>query len=162
MEQKKSKVVATSLKKEGTGQYGPYFIHLIVFENGDSGDYMAKKNPQDYFKVGLEAEYTKETKQNGQYQNTSIKPIQTQGSNGFKGGSPLSQNKRTALECAVSLAVAGKIQIDQIGAKAVSFSAWLNEETKQTIPPIPTQKPQPRAPVQEPDYVQDDNSDLPF
>ena len=157
MEQKKSKVVATSLKKEGTGQYGPYYIHLIVFENGDSGDYMAKKNPQDYFKIGSEAEYTKETKQNGQYTNTQIKPIQAQGANGFKGGSPLAQNKRTALECAVSLAVAGKIKTEEIGIKALHFSTWLNQES-----PTPTQQSAP-LPSREPEYNSPDPSDdLPF
>ncbi len=158
MEQKKSKVVATSLKKEGTGNYGPYAIHLIVFENGDSGDYLAKTNPQTYFKVGSEAEYTKETKQNGQYTNIVIKPLQAQGANGFKQGSPLAQNKRTALECAVSLAVAGKLPTEQIGIKAMHFATWLNQETQSTpqqTAPTPQREPEPSLP--------DNNSDdLPF
>jgi len=159
MEQKKSKVVATSLKKEGTGQYGPYYIHLIVFENGDSGDYMAKKNPQDYFKVGSEAEYTKETKQNGQYTNTQIKPIQPQGGNGFKQGSPLAQNKRTALECAVNLAASGKLPTEQIGMQAVKFLTWLNAEPKQPEQPKPVQQPASLMP--ESNFV-DNTDDLPF
>lgn len=158
MEQKKSKVVATSLKKEGTGNYGAYAIHLIVFENGDSGDYLAKTNPQTYFKVGQETEYTKETKQNGQYTNIVIKPIQAQGGNGFKQGSPLAQNKRTALECAVSLAVAGKLPTEQIGIKAMHFATWLNQEA-----PMPQQS---APPIQkEPEYLPDNNNDsdsLPF
>lgn len=153
MEQKKSKVVATSLKKEGTGQYGAYYIHLIVFENGDSGDYLAKKNPQDYFVIGKEAEYTKEEKQNGNYRNVSIKPIQAQGGNGFKQGSPLSQNKRTALECAVSLAVAGKIKTEEIGVKAMNFATWLNQESQAAAPKsAPTPEPEPA----------DSSDDLPF
>lgn len=158
MEQKKSKVVATSLKKEGTGQYGPYYIHLIVFENGDSGDYMAKSNPQTYFKIGSEVEYTKETKQNGQYTNTQIKPIQSQGGNGFKQGSPLAQNKRTALECAVSFAVAGKLPTEQIGIKAMHFTTWLNQDVQVT----PTTQATPPPPQKEPDFIPDSTDDLPF
>lgn len=156
METKKSKVVATSLKKEGTGQYGAYYIHLIVFENGDSGDYMAKKNPQDYFVVGKEADYTKETKQNGQYTNVVIKPIQAQGGKQFFGGSPTAQNKRTALECSVRLAVAGKIDTNQIKAQSILFLGWLNAD----------EQPRQEAPKQAPPAQQfppmDDTSDLPF
>lgn len=161
MENRKSKVVATSLKKEGTGNYGPYYIHLIVFENGDSGDYMAKKNPQDYFIVGREADYTKETKQNGQYTNTVIKPIQQgqQGGNFFK-GSPTAMNRRTALECSVSLVVAGKSDISKVLETATKFSAWLNDEPKTpqqqasaSLPPPPQPSPYPSN---------DPTDDLPF
>jgi hypothetical protein len=160
MEQKKSKVVATSLKKEGTGQYGAYFIHLIVFENGDSGDYMAKSNPQTYFKVGLEADYTKESKQNGQYTNVLIKPIQAQGGNGFKQGSPLAQNKRTALECSIRLAAAGKIPTEKIGLEANKFLAWLNDEPKEQAKQNPVLQP---PPTKEPEYNNlSSNDDLPF
>lgn len=162
METKKSKVVAATFKNQGTGQYGPYFIHTIVFENGDVGDYLSKKNPQDYFKVGQEADYTKETKQNGQYQNISIKPVQQQqGGNRFNGGSPTAQNKRTALECAISLAVAGKIKDDQIIPKASSFAMWLNQE-QQATPMAPPPKPQATPPPPEPEYANEDDSGLPF
>lgn len=141
METKKSKVLNTFLKREGDGKYGHYYIHGITFENGDAGDYMAKSNPQKYFIVGQEADYTKETTQNGNYTNVVIKPVQAaQGGKGFFGGSPTAQNKRTALECAVSLAVAGKIQLDQIGATAQKYVAWLNVEASA---PQPTAKPEP-------------------
>lgn len=163
METKKSKVVATSLKREGTGKYGQYYVHLIVFENLDSGDYMAKSNPQNYFKVGQEAEYTKETTQNGNYTNVVIKPVQAaQGGKGFFGGSPTAQNKRTALECAVSLAVAGKIHLDQIGATAQKYVAWLNVEAPAQQP---TAKPEPApAPAKssEPFLPPAPDDDLPF
>lgn len=165
METKKSKVVAATFKNQGTGQYGPYFIHTIVFENSDVGDYLSKKNPQDYFKVGQEAEYTKEVKQNGQYTNITIKPVQTQGTgNNFRGGgSPVAQNKRTALECAVSLAVAGKIKDNEIIPKASSFAMWLNQDQQATASATPPALRQQAAPPpQEPDYVDDDSSSLPF
>lgn len=156
METKKSKVINSFLKREGDGQYGHYYIHGISFENGDTGDYMAKTNPQKYFILGQEADYTKETKVNGQYTNVIIKPIQAQGGKQFSGGSPTAQNKRTALECAVSLAVAGKIGFEQIGAQSVKFLGWLNAE-EQPKQEAPAPKP---APVQAPPI--DDTSDLPF
>lgn len=161
METKKSKVVSTTLKKEGTGTYGKYFIHVVSFENGDSGDYMAKSNPQNYFKVGVDADYTKEEVKNGDYLNIKIKPIQAPQGGKFFGGSPTAQNKRTALECAVSLCVAGKITFESIGAQSVKFAAWLNDEPKKPEPP----KQQAPPPAQEPDYSMNmtgSTDDLPF
>lgn len=158
METKKSKVLNVFLKREGDGKFGHYYIHGINFENGDVGDYMAKSNPQKYFIVGQEADYTKETTQNGNYTNIVIKPVQTAqggaGGKGFFGGSPTAQNKRTALECAVSLAVAGKIPLDQIGATAQKYVTWLNVEAP-APQPIPAKSAEPFLPPS-----QDD--DLPF
>ncbi len=154
MEQKKSKVTGIIFDKSGQGKNGVWYSFTIGFENGDSGKYFANSNPQTYFKNGEEAEYMKEVTQNGQYTNTKISPIRAQGGKQFFGGSPTAQNKRTALECAVSLAVAGKLPTEQIGVQAIKFATWLNSETEQKQP-----APQPPPPTQEPD---DSNSDLPF
>lgn len=126
METKKARVKATTMKREGIGQYGPYFVHTIIFDNGDNGDYMAKTNPQTYFKEGEEAEYTKEVKQNGNYTNTVIKPIQ-QPKAGFNGGNPTLQNRRVALQCAVEL-MAPKYAGDfkQLLTTAEEFEKWIN------------------------------------
>ena len=123
METKNAKVTAVTLKKEGTGQYGKYFIFTVVFDNGDTGDYLGKSNPQNYFKVGENAEYTKETIQNGQYTNVKIKQIQA--NNGFKQQNPIHVNRRSAIECAVKL---GSEPIHPgILKNAEIILNWLNE-----------------------------------
>jgi hypothetical protein len=133
METKNAKVTAVTLKKQGTGQYGPYFIFTIVFDNGDTGDYLAKSNPQNIFNVGQNADYTKEVMQNGQYTNVKIKSIQ-QG--GFKPQNQGAANRRTALDCAIKY---GNEPIDPAILKnADTFLEWLNNETKaQVTKPTP-------------------------
>jgi hypothetical protein len=39
-------------------QYGTFYKFEIVFDNGDSGQYMSKEPEQNKFKVGDEASYT--------------------------------------------------------------------------------------------------------
>jgi len=137
VEQKKSKVTGIIFEKSGNGKNGMWYSFNVGFENGDAGKYFASANPQTYFKLNEEAEYTKETTTNttatGTYTNVRISPIKAQGGAGFKqwgGGSPTAANKRTALECAVSLAVVGKIEVKDIGATAVKYNTWLNDEPK--------------------------------
>lgn len=145
MENKNAKVTAVTLKKEGTGQYGKYYIFTVVFDNGDTGDFLAKSNPQTSFKVGENADYTKETVQNGQYTNVKIKPVNQQGG---KFGSPLSANKRTALECAVKIGT-GPVHPD-ILKNAEVFFKWLNGEQKSE-----TKLPEP-PPVEDiPEWLKD-------
>lgn len=162
MEQKKSKVTGIIFDKSGIGKNGqPWHSFTVGFENGDSGKYFAGTNPQTYFVLNQEAEYLKDVTQNGQYTNTKISPVRAQGGKQFFGGSPTAQNKRTALECAVSLAAAKLIQFDQIGATAEKYVAWLNAEPKQleakSAPtPAPSSAPFLPPPGQTPD------DDLPF
>lgn len=162
MEQKKSKVTGIIFDKSGQGKNGTWYLFTIGFENGDSGKYFASANPQTYFVNGQEAEYIKDvtTSADGKYTNTNIKPISKGGNGkGFYQGSPTAANKRTALECAVSLAVAGKIPVDSIGAKAVNFNNWLSEEKKET----PKQEtPPPVKQEHEPHFVGDNEDSLPF
>jgi hypothetical protein len=145
METKKGTVTAVTFKKSGQGQYGPYHIFTVVFDNGDSGDYMSKSNPQTSFTIGQSADYTKETKVNGQYTNTTIKVPQQGGFNGFKGGNPKDINKRTSLQCAVEFMKGTKATPEQVFKVADIFNAWLNagapqetpkEQPKQEAPPI--------------------------
>lgn len=136
METKRAKVTAVTLKKEGTGQYGKYFIFTVVFDNGDTGDYLGKSNPQNAFTVGQDADYTKETVVNGQYTNVKIKTIQ-QG-NGFKPQNPAAANRRTALECAIRY---GSESIHpNVIKNAEQFLKWLNESPPQAAS-IPTPPP---------------------
>lgn len=124
--EKKSIVRSAIFKKTGTGKFGEYHIFEITFDNGDKGDYLAKTNPQNTFKEGAEAEYIIEKKENGQYVNYSIKAVQQ---NGFVPGkgNPAYEHKRTALKCAVELAVSGKCEVKQISEYANSFMKFLNE-----------------------------------
>jgi len=169
MEQKRSKVTGIIFGKSGQGKNGPWHLFTIGFENGDSGSYFANTNPQTYFVSGQEADYTKEITQNGNHTNTKISPVRNQNGQGGKPGwnaSPTAQNKRTALECAVSLAVAGKIPFDQIGATAVKYMAWLDsgavatpkqEPAKPAPAPTPAASPSPFLPPAE-----DNDDSLPF
>lgn len=163
METKKSKVTGIIFGKSGNGKNGTWYSFTIGFENGDSGTYFANVNPQTHFVLNQEAEYTKEVTQNGQYTNTKISPIRAQGGKQFFGGSPTAQNKRTALECAVSLAVAGKIQFGEIGSTANKYLVWLDAV------PAATAKAEPAKPAPQPAQSaapflpeQDGTDDLPF
>lgn len=162
METKRSRVKGVAFKKEGSGQYGKYYIFTVMFDNGDSGDYMAKSNPQTYFIEGQEADYTKEVKQNGNYTNTSIKPIQAQGGGKqWNGGSPTAQNRRTAMECATSLVVAGKIDLADLRRTASGLYAWISE-TDQPKQSVATPSPKPSAPEPMEQPIDYDPTDLPF
>lgn len=134
METKRAKVTAVTLKKEGTGQYGKYFIFTVVFDNGDTGDYLGKSNPQNAFTVGQDSDYTKETVQNGQYTNVKIKTVQQNGG-GFKAQNPIYANRRTALESASKMRNAANEQ-DAIRIAEI-FLKWLNESPPQAAAPTP-------------------------
>lgn len=124
MEQKKSVCRSAIFKKTGSGNYGPYHIFEISFDNGDKGDYLAKSNPQQTFKEGVEVDYTIEKKENGQYVNYSIKPIQAAFVPGK--GNPAIEHKRVALKCAVDLAAAKIIDKKEIATYSESFMKFLN------------------------------------
>lgn len=129
METKKSIVRSAIYKKSFDGKFGETHIHEITFDNGDKGDYLGKKNPQSIFVVGKESEYTIEVKENGNYKNYSIKPVQVNG-NGFVPGkgNPAYEHKRIALKCATDLAASGKIELAKIADYANSFMKFLNAE----------------------------------
>lgn len=129
METKKAKVTAVTLKKEGIGQYGKYFIFTVVFDNGDTGDYLGKSNPQNSFIVGQDADYTKEVIVNGQYTNVKIKTIQQNGG-GFKAQNPIHANRRTALESASRMRNVAT-ENDALRVSEI-FLKWLNESPTQT------------------------------
>lgn len=127
METKRSIVRSAIFKKANSGTNGLYYIHEITFDNNDKGVYFSKTETQDTFKEGQEAEYTIETKVNGNFTNYSIKPIRA--TNGFVPGkgNPAYEHKRTALKCATDLAAAGKIELKDISKYCESFMKFLNE-----------------------------------
>ena len=125
METKKSIVKSVNFKKEGDGQYGKWYSFTVTFENGDSGDYLGKSNPQDKFIEGKEVEYTIEAKVNGQYTNYSIKPVQAQGN--FPKANPAHEHKRTALKLAIDVWLAGKIEGDKVESMADRLFNYLSK-----------------------------------
>lgn len=128
MEQKKSVVRTAIYKRSFNSKYGETHIHSITFDNGDTGDYLSKSKEQQKFITGKEAEYTIEKKENGQYVNYSIKPIEPAGANGFAmKGNPAIEHKRVSLKCAVDLCCSGKIEIGKIPDYANSFMKYLSE-----------------------------------
>lgn len=124
MEQKKSIVRAAIYKKQFEGRNGIGYIYEITFDNGDKGDYIANSEKQETFKIGVDTEYTIETKTNGNFTNTVIKPVKT----GFVAGkgNPAYEHRRTALKCAVDLAANKIIEKKDISTWAESFMKFLN------------------------------------
>jgi hypothetical protein len=93
METKKSKVTAIAEKvSQFAGPNGTIYYHEISFENGDKGRYGSKTEKCEKFTVGQEADYTIETKVNGNYTNHIIKPVQVQ--NGPGGGFKQPKNEK--------------------------------------------------------------------
>lgn len=74
--EKRSIVIAATLKKEWTGKYGQMYDHWVEFSNGDSGVYTSRKKDQDAFIVGKEANYTIEQVERNGFINTVIKPME--------------------------------------------------------------------------------------
>lgn len=99
MENKKSVVTAIAENtKQWAGPNGMVHYHTITFANGDSGQYGSKSPTCEKFKVNQETEYQHEVKQNGQYTNVVIKPVEATGG-GFKGGPPKDASLIAAQSC---------------------------------------------------------------
>lgn len=126
MEQKKSITRSAIFKKSGSSAYGEYHVFEVTFDNGDKGNYLSKTKEQTTFKEGVEVEYTIEVKENGNYKNYTIKPVQK--ANGFVPGkgNPAIEHKRVALKCAVDLACNDKIDKKDIATWSESFMKFLN------------------------------------
>ena len=146
--QKTSKVLVASFNRTFNGQYGQMFVHQIMFENGDSGEYNSKTQEQNKFVVGQEATYELTPNANPQYA-PKITPVNPEfkGGGGFKGKDSPEQRRsierQTSMNRAIDLAVAriaqGKeVNGDQIRLDAIWIYDWIarGETAKeQTIPP---------------------------
>ena len=122
----KAIVKSATLKKEGEGQHGKWYLYEILLEGDDKKyQYMSKAADQTKFIAGKEAEFTVEEKVNGQYTNYNIKPIQQ---NGFGGGANNGarlelDRKIAALNAAVLLVNSGKIPFEQMKSARDKFLA---------------------------------------
>ena len=130
-------------------QYGTFYKFEIVFDNGDSGQYMSKEPEQTKFKVGDEASYTITSKDvNGKLYYT-IKPAMNlqQGKGGWK-PQPADPEKEARISRMSVLKVAtdiyinhGKMEINEIIPLAQIFEKWVmtgnNPATKKAEPKKP-------------------------
>lgn len=118
--------------KDYTGKFGQMYVHNITMDNGDIGEYHSQKNTCEKFKEGQEADYTIETKMNGKYENTIIKPIAPIGSFQKQTKDPAFEKYKQALIVAqssmtkaVELAISGKIEMTAIRASAEKFTQYV-------------------------------------
>lgn len=126
MEQKQSIVKSSIYQKAITGPKGEGHIFEITFENGDKGQFITSTKTQNAFIDGQEAHYTIETKVNGKYTNTNIKPVKTNGVLPVR-ASVVNDQKSIALGYAVDLANHDKINLKDIAEYAKSFMKFLSE-----------------------------------
>ena len=129
---KSSKVTQVSGNgKWDSQQYGTFYKFEIVFENGDSGQYMSKEPEQTKFKVGDEASYTITSKDvNGKLYYTIKPAMQQQGKGGWK-PQPADPEKEARIARMSELKVAtdiyinhGKMEINEIIPSAQIFEQW--------------------------------------
>jgi hypothetical protein len=135
-----------------SAQYGKFYKFEVVFENGDSGQYMSKEENQTKFKVGMNADYTITSKDvNGKLYYT-IKAAQAQKQGGWS--KPQADPEKEARISRMSvLKVATDIylendtmQIWDIIPLAQSFEHWvMTGENKLTEPAKQPTKAQPKA-----------------
>lgn len=115
----KVKIASATFKKEGEGKFGKWYLYEVKIEGDDKVyQYMSKSNPQNKFVAGQEIDVEIEKKENGQYTNWSIKPVQ-QNAGGFGGGNHQrleTDKKIAALNNAVKLVAAGKVEMSQLKA----------------------------------------------
>lgn len=120
----KVKVVSATYKRDVNTKNGVMYSYDIKVENDvQTYQYLAKTNPQTKFVVGAEMEV--EITQNGNYYN--IKPAQQGGGfgGGANSGARLELDKKiAALNNAVALAVAGKVELANLKA---TYDKFLNE-----------------------------------
>ena len=147
---KTSIVKQTTFKREFKTQYGQFFVHIIEFNNGDTGEYVSKSNPQSNFVVGKEAMYdmtpAKDNMGNQYFKITIAKADNQQGTsytpnNGGNAAKPAFTPKvdnstgmmvGNAITNACNLACHGVIQMDQVRATAESLCE-LSIELKKTF-----------------------------
>jgi hypothetical protein len=112
-------------------QYGKFYKFEVMFENGDSGQYMSKEENQTKFKVGMDADYTITSKDvNGKLYYT-IKAAQAQKQGGWSKAAPDPEKEARIARMSV-LKVATDIYLDNetmqiwdIIPLAQSFEHWV-------------------------------------
>ena len=128
----KGKVLKAEPNGSWEGNYGVLYKYIILFDNGDQGEYSSKSDDQNKFVVGEEVEYERIDK--GKY--VHIKPISnfTPNTNYSSGGysKPLDADrqllivKQSSLKCAVDICIGqGTYNTDDVIARAEIFVDWV-------------------------------------
>lgn len=117
--------------KQWNSQNGIVYYHTIEFENGDKGNYGSKNESCTKFAEGQEANYTIESKVNGNYTNVIIKPVQEEQkafvkkSNGSEESFALSYSKDLA--CA-NISAGKTVKASDVIEVAEAFYNWLKSK----------------------------------
>jgi len=119
---KKSKVTGVSFKKEWKGRDGAMFDFNLEFENGDKGVYQSNKREQDTFKIGIETDYSIESRQRGTFTDIVIKYVPQNRSSGGGRGKNFEKNYKCdhisyAASYTKDLFVAGKVPDKMVGTQ---------------------------------------------
>ena len=114
----------TSYVKDGKTKY----VFLIAFANGDTGQYICDTELQDAFTAGIETTYELTEKDIGGYHNTYVRPKKPVGAYVPRAKGPVITNRQIALQSAVSLVVAGKLDIAILFRQAEHFLTFLNDD----------------------------------
>ena len=127
--------------KTWSNEYGTFYVHGIVMENGDFGEYSSKSEVQEYFIAGQQATY----ELSGVPGRQKIKPVAPDHKSFVSGGPSIpkdppkqkqdDRNKSFALAYAKDIACANlpNWQLDEMELLqlAETFNAWLNGEKKE-------------------------------
>lgn len=129
--EKVAKVISRTFKNEKDSSYGKMYNFEVVLDNDDKGFYSSTKQEPSSFVVGQEQKYTLEVKSgnsNGKdWSFNKLSPVK-ENKFGFGGGkakaNPFTQAlilSQSSFTKAIDLAVAGKIEMNQVQAAAEKF-----------------------------------------
>ena len=123
----KVKIKSVKVKREGTGQKGPYKIYDIeLHEPTKQGGYTHGDSFQE-FTEGEECEIEIKPNSNPQYAPSFSKVGAAK--KGFGAAKDYTfEKKRVALECTTALIAAGKVEMKNLAECRDKFFAYLNEK----------------------------------
>ena len=144
-------------------EHGTFFVHSIMFENGDGGEYSSKSQTQDKFVVGKDAQYELTPVDNYPDKIKPVAPTFTGGGGGGKSfGDPKTMVLSYAKDLAVARIAAGMVKEINVRSIAKDFTEMMqilegNHTTFQS-----NSKPLEKATETNPPPVTEDDDQLPF
>lgn len=150
-ETKRSKPVHINGNGTWNSKYGMMYRFEVEMENGDTGEYSSKYQDQNKFQVGVEVEYTIESRDYNGKTFYNIKPVlQQMNAQGFQsGGAYKGRNeetnnqiiRQTCIKVAGELAVAEKILPEQILDIASQLVVYVQTGQVKQLAVEPTKNP---------------------
>ncbi|WP_421752892.1 hypothetical protein [Croceimicrobium sp.] len=128
MQQKEATCLRCEFKKSFTARGGSeMFVFIVQFDNGDTGEFVTTKNPQDYFTVNQRSKYLLKDRSNDGYP-PDIKAIRENNSIGGRGGARETPQERedknrqivaqSSVKAAIELISSGKVRVEQMAETA--------------------------------------------